>query len=267
MRTKSPVAEVAATHVVLATGERLETRAVIDGRGTNLTFPCGYQKFLGQDLILEAPHGLTQPLLMDATVEQLDGYRFVYVLPWSERHVLVEDTYYADTPELDLPTLRERIARWVAARGWKVAEVVREEAASLPIPVAGDPPRFDRPVVGVAAGLFHATTGYSLPFAADVAEKICAAQDLSASALTALLGDISRRHWDSQGFFRVLNRMMFRGAKPTERVRIFSSFYKHDEGVIARFYAGKLSFTDKLIAMRGGVGTMPAFDALKAALS
>ena len=267
VRTNARVAEVAATHVVLANGERLEAKAVIDGRGTNLQFPCGYQKFLGQDLILDRPHGITQPLLMDATVDQLDGYRFIYVLPWSDTHLLVEDTYYSNGPELNLPVVRERIAAWVAAQGWTIASVVREEFASLPIPVGGDPPSFDRPVIGVAAGLFHATTGYSLPFAADVAERICAATDLSAPALTAMLSEVSRRHWESQGFFRVLNRMMFRGAKPEERVRIFSSFYKHDDGVIARFYAGKLSFTDKLQAMRRGVGTMPALTALKAALS
>ncbi len=267
VRTKSAVAEVGATHVVLATGERLETKAVIDGRGTNLSFPCGYQKFLGQDLILRAPHGLEQPLLMDATVEQIDGYRFIYVLPWSERHLLIEDTYYSNTAALDLPAVRERIATWVAARGWSIEQVVREEAASLPIPVAGDAPRFDRPVVGVAAGLFHATTGYSLPFAVDVAERICSAEDLSAVALTRMLGEVSARHWESQRFFRVLNRMMFRGAKPTERVRIFSAFYQHDEAMIARFYAGKLSFADKLVAMKGGIGTMPALKALKAALS
>ena len=267
VRTRSPVASVGATHVVLATGERLEAKAVIDGRGTNFEFPCGYQKFLGQDLVLEQPHGLTQPLLMDATVEQLDGYRFIYVLPWSDRHVLVEDTYYSDTADLNLPALRERIAAWVTARGWKVSQVVREEAASLPIPVAGEAPRFDRPVVGVAAGLFHATTGYSLSIAAEIAERICQSKDLSAPALTALLGELSRRHWESQGFFRVLNKMMFRGAKPAERVRIFSAFYQHDEGVISRFYAGKLSLKDKLVAMRRGIGTMPALDALKAALS
>ncbi|MBS1151632.1 MAG: putative Lycopene cyclase [Myxococcaceae bacterium] len=267
VRTKCPVAEVGATWVVLGSGERLEARAVIDGRGAHRSFPCGYQKFLGQDLILEAPHGLQRPLLMDATVEQIDGYRFVYVLPWSEHHVLVEDTYYSDTPELDLPALRARISAWVAARGWKVAQVVREEAAALPIPVAGDPPVLDRPMVGLGAGLFHATTGYSLPVAADVAERICAAKDLSAPALTALLGELARRHWEGQRFFRTLNRMMFRGARPTERVRIFSSFYKHDEAMIGRFYAGKLTVTDKLAAMRRGVGTMPALAALKSALS
>ncbi len=267
VRVKTPVKEVGATHVGLSNGERLEAKAVIDGRGVGADVPCGYQKFLGQDLMLKGPHGLTQPLLMDATVEQLEGYRFIYVLPWSERHVLVEDTYYTNDPALHVPQWRERIASWVAARGWKVEGVVREEAASLPIPISGDAPVFDRPVVGVAAGLFHATTGYSLTFAVETAELICALPDVSAVPLTAMLQAHAKRHWESQKFFRALNRMMFRGAKPTERVRIFSSFYKHDEGVIARFYAGRLSLSDKLAAMRGGVGTMSPWAALTSVLS
>ncbi len=267
VRTRAPVAEVGARFAVLENGERLEAKAVIDGRGTNLSFPCGYQKFLGQDLMLEAPHGLQRPLLMDATVEQLDGYRFIYVLPWSERHVLVEDTYYSNGALLDLPLLRARIAAWTAARGWKVSAVVREEAAALPIPVDGSAPRFDRPVLGVAAGFFHATTGYSLPFAVRIAEELAQAQDLSAPALTALLTQRAAEHWERQGFFRALNRMMFRGAKPSERVRIFSSFYKHEEAMIGRFYAGTLGAGDKLQAMRRGIGTMSAWSALKSVLS
>lgn len=267
VRVKSPVTEVSATHALLATGERLEAKAVVDGRGTNLDFPCGYQKFLGQDLILEQPHGLHRPLLMDATVAQLGGYRFVYVLPWSERHCLIEDTYYTNGAELDLPTLRGRIAEWASARGWKIAQVLREEAAALPIPVDGAAPVLTRPMVGVGAGFFHATTGYSLLCAAAVADEVCASADLSAPALTALLQRRARAHWDSQGFFRVLNRMMFRGAKPDERVRIFTNFYKHPDALIGRFYAGRLSFADKLQAMRRGIGTMPPLAALKSALS
>ena len=38
---------------------------------------------------------------MDATVEQQDGYRFVYCLPFTSTSVFVEDTYYQDTPMLD----------------------------------------------------------------------------------------------------------------------------------------------------------------------
>ncbi len=267
VRVKCPVTEVGATWAVLANGERVEAKAVVDGRGTPMEFPCGYQKFVGQDVILEAPHGLQRPLLMDATVEQLGGYRFVYVLPWSDRHCLIEDTYYTNEPELDVPAIRGRIEQWAAARGWKIAQVVREEAGSLPIPVDGPAPVLTRPVVGVSAGFFHAATGYSLLCAAAVAEAICAAPDLSAPALTALLQQHAREHWDSQGFFRVLNRMMFRGAKPDERVRIVTNFYKHPDALIGRFYAGKLTFADKLQAMRRGVGTMPPLTALKSALS
>ena len=38
------------------------------------------------------PHGLRSPMLMDATVPQLDGFRFFYVLPLAPRRLLVEDT-------------------------------------------------------------------------------------------------------------------------------------------------------------------------------
>jgi lycopene beta-cyclase len=47
-------------------------------------------------LKLTQPHGLIRPTIMDATVGQGDAYRFVYLLPFDETTVLVEDTYYAD---------------------------------------------------------------------------------------------------------------------------------------------------------------------------
>lgn len=266
VRTSSPVAEVTGTHAVLASGERLSASAVIDGRGTELKFAAGFQKFLGQELELEAPHGLTRPLLMDATVEQLDGFRFMYALPFSERRVLVEDTTYSDTATLDVVALRDRLARWVEARGWRIANVVREERAALPIPLRGKAPQADRPVIGVAAGFFHATTGYSLPFAAELAELICALPNLEAAQLTKRLNREARRHWDGQSFFRTLNRMMFLGAVPAERVRIFSSFYGHPEALIARFYAGRLTWLDKLRALQRGAPTVPARKAITAAL-
>jgi len=67
-----------------AAGQEHEVRArvVIDARGpdASASTACGWQKFVGQELVLDAPHGLDRPMLMDATVEQLDGFRFVYVL-------------------------------------------------------------------------------------------------------------------------------------------------------------------------------------------
>ncbi|MDP2273236.1 MAG: lycopene beta-cyclase CrtY [Archangium sp.] len=266
VRTGCRVGDVSATRVVLESGEVLEAGAVLDARAQAFDFPAGFQKFLGQDLELEAPHGLSRPMLMDATVAQLEGFRFVYALPWSERRVLVEDTRYSDTPELDLPSMRVRIAEWVNARGWKIASVLREEAAALPIPLGGKVPQPDRPVLGVAAGLFHATTGYSLPFAAQLAETLCASPALDAASLTQTINRIARAHWDSQSFFRLLNRMLFRGAAPEERVKIFSSFYGHDDELIGRFYAGKLTLADKMRALQRGAPTVPPIRAMRAAL-
>ena len=51
---------------------------------------------------IDAPgHGLDAPIIMDATVDQSDGYRFVYSLPFSADRLLVEDTYYTNGPALD----------------------------------------------------------------------------------------------------------------------------------------------------------------------
>ncbi len=266
---KATAVDIAATRVTLSNGEVLQARTVIDGRGplaSTALYPAGFQKFVGLDVELESPHGLEVPLLMDARVPQHDAFRFMYLLPWDERRVLVEDTYYADDSTLDVPLLRRRISEYLTERGLKVKQVLREEVAALPIPLGGEPPRFDMPTSGVASGLFHATTGYSLPMAVDLADALAAREDLSAGSLTPWLQARAERHWATQAFFRLLNRMLFRGAKPEERVKVFESFYQHDEGLIARFYAGTLTPFDMLAVLKRGAPTVPPLRAIRAAL-
>ncbi len=267
LKVRTRVKSVKANSVVLEDGTELQARAVIDGRGgMGDELGCGYQKFVGQELRLTAPHGLARPMLMDASVPQLDGFRFVYVLPWDERTVLVEDTRYSDTPDIDAPAFREDIARYVQARGWRVESVVREELAALPIPLRGERPVHRRPVIGVQGGFFHATTGYSVPFAVELAELLARLPSLDAAVLTRVLDEHARDHWQAMGFFRVLNRMLFRGAEPTGRVTVFESFYRHSPELIARFYAGRLTWGDKLRALQRGAPTVPAGRAMRAAL-
>jgi len=171
-RLNAPVASVAADGVVLAGGERLAADLVVDGRGLQAPPPAGltlrFQKFLGQVLRLDRPHGLTGPLLMDATVSQEQGYRFMYLLPFTASEVLVEDTYYSDSGDLDAAGLRQRIAGYVSGRGWRVQSLVREEQGVLPIVLDCDlgaywPAADGVPRSGLRAGLFHHTTGYSVP--------------------------------------------------------------------------------------------------------
>jgi len=268
LRLKTKVTAQTATSVTLSTGETLEAKAVIDGRGFSSApaWPCGYQKFLGLDVELSSPHGLEVPLLMDGRVEQHGAFRFVYLLPWDANRLLIEDTYYADDATLDLPTLRARLTAYLSERGLSVKAVLREESAALPIPLSGEAPVLERPTIGVAAGLFHATTGYSLPFAVSLADTIAALLSFEASALTALLNEIAAAHWASQRFFRLLNRMLFRGAEPDQRVRIFESFYRHDEELIARFYAGRLTRFDIVKVLARGAPTVPGPRAFRAAM-
>jgi lycopene beta-cyclase len=268
LRTNTRVKEVGTTHVTLEDGTKLEASVVLDGRGlqSDAAAHNGFQKFVGREVVLKAPHGLTRPLLMDASVEQLDGFRFIYVLPWDERRVLVEDTRYSDSPEIDVARFRADLDAWMSKRGWSVETVQREEVAALPIPLDGTPPRFTHPLVGVSGGFFHATTGYSLPCAARVADLIADQRDLDSQQLCALLQQRSHAHWREMGFFRLLNRMLFRGARPEQRVKVFESFYGHSPELIARFYAGSLTWSDKLAALARGAPTVPALKAMRAAM-
>jgi lycopene beta-cyclase len=236
----------------LSDGTRIEAGGVIDARGTGdlAMLELGWQKFLGQLLRLEAPHGLTQPVIMDAAVDQGDGYRFVYLLPFGPKTVFVEDTYYSTTPDLNADELRGRIGRYAADRGWTIAAIEREEQAALPIAMGGNfdalwPVRDRVPRVGMAAGLFQPMTGYSLPDAIRAATLIANLPDLSSRALQHALRPYARQAWEQRGFYRMLARMLFRAADPPARYRLLERFYRLDEDLIGRFYAGRSSWIDK----------------------
>lgn len=250
---------VGPTAMVLADGTRIQARAVIDARGAGplATLDVRWQKFLGQELRLEAPHGLERPVIMDATVEQIDGFRFVYLLPTGPDRLFVEDTYYSDTPEVDRPALAERIAAYAALRGWRIAAVGREEQGALPVVLGGDFEAYWRaggaavPKLGVRAGLFHPTTGYSLPDAVATARLIASQADLSAEALCTLLHDRAAARWRAGGFYRLLDRMLFEAADPPERYRVLQHFYRLDEPLIRHFYAGATTAMEKLRILSG----------------
>ena len=270
----APVAQVEATRVVLADGRVLRARCVLDGRGARASahLALGFQKFLGQEVRTAAPHGLAEPVLMDATVAQHDAYRFVYVLPLDARRLLIEDTCYADARALDDAALRARIAEYATRQGWRIAEVLREERGVLPIVLAGDAEAFWRESdggavpVGLAAGLFHPTTGYSLPDAVRLAGRLAALGDFSHASVAAAVRAHALGAWRARGFFRVLNRMLFRAAAPTERWRVMERFYGLPAPLIARFYAARPTWADRLRIVAGRP-PVPLLAALRAALA
>jgi lycopene beta-cyclase len=222
---------------------------VIDARGPDAgpQGACGFQKFVGEEIVLDQPHGLDRPMLMDATVPQLDGFRFVYVLPLATDRLLVEDTYFSDSAYLDVAELRVRIRGYIAARGWTVKEYAREECGVLPLPWSYEMAMPAWPLVGgYAGGWFHPVTGYSFPIAARLAGVIAAheAEDL-------VLEAHARAHARQLKFALRLNRMLFHWFAPERRYHVLERFYRLPEPVIRRFYALTTTSMDRARILLG----------------
>jgi lycopene beta-cyclase len=256
--------------VTLGDGRMLEGRLVVDARGPNrasLGRVAGYQKFVGLEVALEQPHHRALPMLMDARVPQQDGLRFFYVLPLDARRLLIEDTYFSDTPTLDLPSLRSAIQAYAKSYGYAVSHVVREEVGVLPLPAApASAPKSASPILaGYGGGFFHPATGYSFPVALRLARHIARAWDGDT------FGEAWRRLLDEHRaqcrFATLLNRMLFSAFLPENRWNALARFYRLPAQTIRRFYALETTPGDRLrllcgrpprgISLRAAIGAMP----------
>jgi lycopene beta-cyclase len=261
--TGAQVVACSSRGALLADGRDISANLVIDTRGLNdfSALTGGWQKFLGQRLKLAHPHRLARPIVMDATVEQHDGFRFVYALPFAPDEVFVEDTYYSDDPGIDHAALSLRIAEYARARGWQVLGVISEEQGALPVVAGGD---YDAlrgaaghcgAMAGTRAALFHPLTSYSLPdalrFAVTLARWSGLKPDDPGHTFEAFCEAYGRQHWKDGRYYRMLSALLFAAAQPRERWRVLQRFYGLDPRLIERFYAGQSSWADKIRILAG----------------
>ena len=98
-------------------------------------------------------------------------------------------------------------------------------------------------------------TGYSLPEAVKSANLIAglikeAGADFH-KAVDDEMFEHERDQYDEENFMRLLNRMLFRAAKPDARYKVLQRFYGLNEGLIARFYRNRLTKGDKIRILAG----------------
>ncbi|UCG52310.1 MAG: lycopene beta-cyclase CrtY [Candidatus Latescibacterota bacterium] len=241
--------------VVLEDGRTLSSKIVIDARGprrnTATKTSGGYQKFVGLELELARPHGLNQPVVMDSTVDQSDGYRFFYTLPFTRDRILLEDTYFHESPILERDLARKEIHRYADTKGYDVKRVVREEFGVLPMPWGGSLPRDESGplVAGYRGGWFHPATGYSFPIAARLADFIAdrAPEELAVRRFRALMLEHTRQ----ARYCHILNSFLFLWYAPTNRWNIFQRFYRLPLDTIGRFYALRMTIKDRFRLLVG----------------
>jgi len=263
---------VSAHEVTLEDGRALSGDVVVDARGpdtSGVQQRCGFQKFVGLEVAVEPGTSPTAATVMDATVAQTDGFRFVYTLPFGPERCLIEDTYYSDSPHLDRAHLSDGVLRYAASRGVRVRGVLREESGVLPLPWAGAGPRLQTSgplYAGYQGGWFHPATGYSLPIAVRLAQHVaCSDPDtLFGPELARLVADQTRQ----SRFCHLLNRLLFLAMEPNERWHALARFYRLPDATIERFYALELTRTDRTrillgrppkgISMRGVMAALEA---------
>lgn len=258
LQTNTEVTDLGPDHAVLSDGRTLEGSAVIDGRGQARAdgLVLGFQKFLGREVTTREPHGIRHPVIMDATVSQADGYRFIYLLPFDAHTLLIEDTRYSDGADLDDSQLSAAIDDYAVEHHWTIENTLREERGILPILMAG---RFDQfwprnagiARAGLRAALFHPTTGYSLPQAMTLADAIASHWPMDGAALATFTRNHAQAFWNDTGFFRLLNRMLFRCGVPEKRYTVMERFYKLSDSLIENFYASDLTLLNKARLVTG----------------
>jgi lycopene beta-cyclase len=248
--------DVGERHVRLADGRVLEGDIVLDARGPErhaVPGASGYQKFVGFELALRDNGPWQLPVVMDASVEQSEGFRFVYVLPFSRRHVLVEDTVYAEDGRVDIDAYTLRVAAYVEAHGARIARVLRREVGVLPLPLDDErrpeEARGGPLPIGYRGGFFHGVTGYSLPEAARVARAV--ARTRTREEASRALAALARTRAGQRRFQRLLARLLFRALPAPKRWTALERFYRLPDETIARFYASRSTAFDRARVLVG----------------
>ncbi|WP_296900106.1 lycopene beta-cyclase CrtY [Thiohalocapsa sp.] len=244
IRLRASVAAVDGQAVRLTDATRLRGRVVVDARGPEAARPLGtgrfcggYQKFVGLECRLASSTDLAAPILMDSRCAQRDGFRFHYVLPFAPDRALIEDTYFSNSPDLDVETLSRDIVADAARLGLTVAEVLRTEVGVLPMPAWSHFHAPDASPItgGYAGGWFNPGTGYSLAAAAQLAEH------LSSVPVADTFGRdwrrLTRRMRIQAHFLAFLNLLMFGFFHDAKRRRLMERFYMVSDPVIHRFFA------------------------------
>ncbi len=236
--------------VIIGGDVSLQARHVFDSRPPRSVNRSGLRQiFLGQEI--ETAHNVFDPsaaMLMDFRVPTVDpcmGVHFMYVLPYTPRRALVEDTWFV-RPGVTPPAHRPVIAAYLAQR-YKLADhqVSFEEQGDLPMDPDFTPPHESPGArihpLGAASGALRPATGYAFL-------AIQAQCDGIAAALAAQhpLSSAIRRPITVQGMDRLLLASLRRA--PAQAPEIFSRLFSRcPAAMLVRFLSDRGSRLDDAI--------------------
>lgn len=143
-----------------AAGQDYKSAKIYDSRPPKIAEGGLKQHFLGWDIRTKAP--ISNPhivTLMDFRVDQSRGLHFIYVLPFSDRRLLVESTMISVSLE-DKKWYRQAINKWLQEQNIVIEEIVGEEMGIIPMQSVA-PLDEDIAAIGAASGAARLSSGYA----------------------------------------------------------------------------------------------------------
>ena len=218
-----------------------EASFVIDTRNICGYKKCGFQKNFAIEVELENPHNLNEPVLMDSTISQRDNFRCIHYLPLSENRILIKDQRYSANKEINLSEMKLDLMKVLDFYDWKVTRVIREESSCRAMPISSPLFRQEGRVINLA-GIFHDTTGCSIPAATRLIDKLVATS-FRLGELKEVVSTFRNELESDRKFFRFLNKSFIDTAADSNF--FYQDIYQMPHPLIERFLRGRLTIMDR----------------------
>lgn len=239
--------------VTLSSGLQIETETLILARGWGPLPEAnsgGYQKFVGLDLELESPHLITTPIMMDAQVPQIDGARYLTILPLTETSLFVRDNYISKHAILKSERIEAEIKTYVEKHHGKIRNVLRRESGIIPLgQLHPSPHQAAFPQIGAEALSINPLGGAALTGLFHQIEAVANTSSLSPRTIQRALSTSAQRHLKARHLDLFLHQLLQADPDPSRRFLIYSSLYQLPAPLLERVLSGRTSHKDRLVIL------------------
>lgn len=216
---------------------------VIDTMPRGYYHALGYQKTHGLVVRLLHPHRLEAPVTMDATVSQLQGFRYLQALPLDEDRLLIKDVRFSSDPQLYHVDLEPELLLEMHRRRWQIGDIFERETTFRKIPREKTETFHDGRIIRLD-GFVHDITGDALPDAVRLIERM-----VQTSFRLGELNEVMKSYLAARSshrrLLRLMNRMLYQAKTPCrERYQFFESLHAMPGNIRQKFYKGDLEFVD-----------------------
>lgn len=199
----------------------------------------GFKKYLGLEVELTSEHHLIAPVIFDNVVDKKECSRYISYYPTGTRTLFIKDHCYSVNESSELDKMRNDLLVLLKERNWKISRVLKVENEMSTIPLTTPVMQQQNRVINLS-GIFHGTTGSSLPQAVRLIDQLVQTS-FRLGEVKEVVKSFKKQEEKYQDFFRHLNHQILVDKNP----EVFEAIFCQPQKTIERFYRGNLSLMDR----------------------